>query len=288
MLKTKIINKARLQLEGVNLLQKHFYALLTHSWIEDAKWTAYGIGTVAEAFTTYKKSKKIEDALILYKYIESAKRFLNFVIEQNGENIDAYKCPKVEFNEVVLKLGYFYDLEKTFPYYIWHCSCDADDLIEPKISISNADASVLYDIDSKKLSDLKSNVYTNYADFLTNTKTVLTKLFPQPMIAAIKIHDIKFVKEKNNAYDSSWDERYYNMAVITDQNGTQITLADYKVMTHDYGKRNNNGSRSVFYDIVTEDLIGTDIVVQMYYMDGKIFGNPLAVITDENFITFKF
>jgi hypothetical protein len=136
------------------------------------------------------------------------------------------------------------------------------------------------DITLENIKAIKALSRTDYGEFLKTTKLVMTKYFPQPMIDIIHIHDIKFVEERDSYGD------VYKIAVIADENDTQITLADYDVMTTCRCLRYNNLDRSAFYEIVAEDLIGTDIFVQMYYMDGKIYGNPLAVITDENIIYF--
>jgi hypothetical protein len=321
----------------VNLLEQQFFALLRDNAYEKVDLSKYEIYAIIDSLEKFEKSKKINNALVVYHNIDSAKKFLKFMIERGGKSFDWYDYREVGFDDIFIKLGFIDDIEKElFDKGIWCPDNNKENLqimgfdgtyetlqlphghMYTNVQIPKQFAANKNYIDNKpeyclKLLDLKSHYFTDmdfmytiklpkdttfsditlenikavkalartdYSEFLKTTKLVMTKYFPQPMIDIIHIHDIKFVEERDSI------GHVYKIAVITDESGTQITLADYDVMTTGGCARYSNLDRSAFYEIVAEDLIGTDIFVQMYYMDGKIYGNPLAVITDENIIYF--
>jgi hypothetical protein len=279
----RYLRRAKLQLEGVNLLEQQFFAIMRHQPFDITGFEKYTINDIVDVFNRFAESKRIDDAILLYKYIENARKFLTFVVEHKGKNINDYKWLWIGFSELLYNLGYFYDIGKNFSYYMWLCDFGSGAFLDPNYKVKTPEISTIFDITPETYLRFS---FTDYEVCLLNTRYVLTELFPQPMICEIKIHDIKFAEERYSYNDErcSFND-FYKIAVITDKSGTQITLADYYVMNSDRGIDNLN--RSAFYEIVAEDLIGTDIIAQMYYSDGKIYGQPLAVITDDNIIYFK-
>jgi mRNA-degrading endonuclease RelE of RelBE toxin-antitoxin system len=109
-------------------------------------------------------------------------------------------------------------------------------------------------------------------------------------IALINIEKISYGKI-NVRYH--YDDQNYKVAVISDKNGNNITIAHEKEIAStdntrfpDDANYYNNDDRyhNIFFSIKPSDLIGSTLIAEFYVCKDKIYAEPISVLTDENLI----
>jgi hypothetical protein len=136
------------------------------------------------------------------------------------------------------------------------------------------------DITQKQIEVMNSFGETDYKKVLNDAKQDLSK-------GVCK--NIRFLKIQRIQYGSMrFDEtgHYPTIAVITDENNVNITIADYDNLYDLIRSDILIESRHMFYDIKPSDLIGNTLCAYFYIHGKKIYANPVAVITNENIICF--
>ncbi|MDR0918093.1 MAG: hypothetical protein LBM93_02425 [Oscillospiraceae bacterium] len=142
-------------------------------------------------------------------------------------------------------------------------------------------------ITTEQIKRLKAFGQTDYADILRKVKTAL-------------LHDKEFttvffitIKEIRYGYRSGQPNGQIKIAVISDEKGNNITIADFNNIAnhlHPMQTKRNDGHLDylhMFYDVKPEDLIGNTLIAHFYKYEDKIYAEPIAVVTDENIVYFQ-
>jgi hypothetical protein len=136
------------------------------------------------------------------------------------------------------------------------------------------------DITQKQIEALNSFGKNDYKKVLSEVKEEFLMSYGK------NIKFLKIMKIRYGYKDLGEFKKTLQIAVITDEIGTDITIADYYALYELWWTDTIIDSSHMFYDIKPSDLIGNTLCAYFYIHGGKIYANPVAVITNENIICF--
>jgi hypothetical protein len=135
----------------------------------------------------------------------------------------------------------------------------------------------------------------DYKMILDKAKTRLTDYrYRHTGVFLINIEKISYGSIKIQ-YDCGFDKDY-TIAVITDKNGNNITIAHEKEIASTDNTRcpddanyynNDDRHHNIFFSIKPSDLVGSTLIAEFYVCKDKIYAEPISVLTDENLIHLK-